>query len=45
LLARQIDGGFPSFVGEVAVDLEILANALDRLKVDLVQGGARNKVF
>ena len=28
------------FVGEVAVDLEVLADALDHIEVNVVQGGA-----
>src|ERR1035437_5694066 len=38
--AGGVDGSFPVFQGEVAVDLEVLANALDRLEVDVIQGGA-----
>src|SRR5208283_5279012 len=38
--AGRIDGGFPSLVDEVAVDLEILADSFDDLKIDVVQGGA-----
>ena len=40
LLAGKVDGSLPVLVGEVAVDLEVLADALDHLEVDVVQGGA-----
>jgi hypothetical protein len=36
LLARKIDGCLPMLVREVAVDLEILADALDHLEVNVV---------
>src|ERR1017187_2444074 len=35
-----VDGSFPVFIGKVAVDLEILSDALDHLEVDVVQSGA-----
>ena len=37
LLVRKIDGGLPVLQSEVAVDLEVLADALDDLKVDIVE--------
>src|ERR1039458_757940 len=36
LLTRKIDGSLPMLVGEVAVDLEIFADALNHLEVDVV---------
>ena len=36
LLARHIDRRLPALVGKIAVDLEVLACALDRLEVDVV---------
>ena len=39
-------GAFQLFVGEVAVDLEVLANALNDLEVDVVEcGSAGDEVF
>jgi len=40
LPAGEIDWCFPLFQSEVAVHFEVLAEALNRLKVDVVQGGA-----
>src|ERR1017187_3330972 len=46
LLAWKIDGSLPVFIGEISVDLEVFAYALDHLKVDIVQGRAtREEVF
>ena len=40
LLAGKVDGGLPALVGEVAVNLEVLADSFDDLKTDVVQSGA-----
>ena len=46
LLARKVDRGFPVLVSEVAVYFEILTNAFNDLKVEVVErGAARDKVF
>jgi hypothetical protein len=36
LLTRKVDGSLPMFVGEGAVDLKILPDALYDLEVDVV---------
>ena len=40
LLASEVDGSLPVLISKVAVNLEVLADALDHLEVDVVQGGA-----
>src|ERR1035437_6273990 len=40
MLTGEVNGSLPALVGKIAVDLEVLADALDRLEVDVVQGGA-----
>jgi hypothetical protein len=46
LRTREINGSFPAFINEVAIDLKIVANALNDLEVDVVQGcSAWDKVF
>src|ERR1035438_5704548 len=40
LLARKVDRSLPVLVSKVSVDFEVLANALNHLKVDVVQSSA-----
>ena len=46
LRAWQVDGSFPFFVGEVAVDLKVAAYAFDHLDIEIVDRcPAKNEVF